>query len=154
MFQEVQELRSPEPKLAVLVLYTVSLYKWTSELFLTYCHLIWRLRYHDGNCSKSVAKKWICVLLISIVIISTCLLDQMQANSSGVEFLRTISKFRRERQFCHVLFTSSLKPEIRHFHVSGVVRAKKCTVKMCCSCFAFSTYCFFDVLVAVVIVAS
>lgn len=57
MFQDVQELRSPEPKLAVLVLCTVSLYKLTSELFLTYCHLIWRLRYHDGNGSKSVAKK-------------------------------------------------------------------------------------------------
>ena len=57
MFQDVQELRSPEPKLAVLLLCTVSLYKWTSELFPTYCHLIWRLRYHDGNGSKSVAKK-------------------------------------------------------------------------------------------------
>ena len=107
-----------------------------------------------GTAAKVLLKKRICVLLISIVIISTCLLDQVQANSSGVEFLRTISKFRRERQFCHALFTSSLKPEIRHFHISGVVRAKKCTVKTCCSCFAFSTYCFFDVLVAVVIVAS
>ena len=57
MFQDIQELRSPEPKLAVLVLCTVSLYKRTSELFPTYCHLLWRLRYHDGNGSKNVAKK-------------------------------------------------------------------------------------------------
>ena len=57
MFQDVQELRSPESKLAVLVLCTVSLCKGTSELFPTYCHLIWSLRDHGGNGSKNVAKK-------------------------------------------------------------------------------------------------
>ena len=56
MYQDIQELRTPEPKLAVLELCTVSLYKGTSKLFPTYCHLIWRLRYHDGNGSKNVAK--------------------------------------------------------------------------------------------------
>ena len=40
----------------------------------------------------------------------------MQANSSGVEFITTISKFRK-RKFLHRLVTSSLKYKIRHFHV-------------------------------------
>ena len=57
MYQDIQELRTPEPKLSVLVLCTVSLCKGTSKLFPTYCHLLWNLRYLDGNGSKNVAKK-------------------------------------------------------------------------------------------------
>ena len=38
-------------------------------------------------------------LSVSIVIISTGLLCQMQANSSGAEFLSTISKFKKRMNF-------------------------------------------------------
>ena len=40
----------------------------------------------------------------------------MQANSSRVEFITTISTFRK-RKFLHRLVTSSLKYKITHFHV-------------------------------------
>ena len=54
-----------------------------------------------------------------VVIISTRLLCQMQANSSGAESLATISKFRRKwkRKFRRHLSMSSLKRETRLFHV-------------------------------------
>ena len=53
---------------------------------------------------------------------------------------------------------SSIKREIRHFHVVVVQKqAKKCTksvmhVQSCC--LAYKTYCVFDVLVAVRVVGS
>ena len=46
-------------------------------------------------------------------------LFQLAYNASeffGVEFITTISKFRK-RKFLHRLVTSSLKYKIRHFHV-------------------------------------
>lgn len=54
-----------------------------------------------------------------VVIISTRLLCQMQANSSGAESLATISKFRKKwkRIFRRHLSMSSLKREMRLFHV-------------------------------------
>ena len=56
---------------------------------------------------------------VSILITPTRLLCQMQANSSGVEF-RWISinhiQVHEENEFCHYLFTSFTKHEIRHFH--------------------------------------
>ena len=61
-------------------------------------------------------------------------------------------KFRR------CLFTYSIKDEIGHFHVVVVQKqAKNCTkkrdhVQSCC--FAYKTYCFFDVLFAVRVVGS
>lgn len=54
-----------------------------------------------------------------VVIISTRLLFQMQANSSGAESLPTISKFRKKwkRKFRRHLSMSSIKHEMRLFHV-------------------------------------
>ena len=43
--------------------------------------------------TKTSDEKWIHIFSVSIVIIPTRLLCQMQANSSGTEFLSTISKF-------------------------------------------------------------
>ena len=80
---------------------------------------------------KLELEKWIHIFLVSIVIIPTRLLCQMQANSSGAEFLSTISKFIKRRKFCHCLLTFFTKREIRHFHVvvASAVTAKKCTKK-------------------------
>ena len=52
---------------------------------------------------------------VSIVIIPTRLLCQMQANSSGAEFLSTISKFMKRMNFV-IAYLRPLKHEIRHFH--------------------------------------
>ena len=54
---------------------------------------------------------------------------QKWANFLGVDFLGTALKFR-ERKICRRLFTSSIKREIRHFHVVFFVEAaEKCTKK-------------------------
>ena len=45
---------------------------------------------------------------------------QMLGNFSGVEFLRTVSKFRKKEGDCFV-FMSSTKCEIRPFHVIDIV---------------------------------
>ena len=75
----------------------------------------------------------------------------MQANSSGVEFITTISKFRK-RKFLYRLVTSSLKYKIRHFHVV-VEKERQNMYKKAWCCFAHSTYRFFDIFVLVAIVA-
>ena len=74
----------------------------------------------------------------------------MQANS-GVEFITTISKFRK-RKFLHRLVTSSLKHKIRHFQVVVEKERQKMYKKAWC-CFANSTYRLFDIFVLVAIVA-
>ena len=79
---------------------------------------------------KLELEKWIHIFSVSIVIIPTRLLCQMQANSSGAEFLSTISKFIKRRKFCHCLLTFFTKREIRHFsHGGSAVTAKKCAKK-------------------------
>ena len=94
--------------------------------------------------SKTSLEKWICVFSVSIVIIPTPLLCQMQTDSSGAEFLSTISKFRKRKKFCRCLFASSTKREIRHFHVVVVqwrqrnVQLKKRDARARC-CFALSS---------------
>ena len=87
------------------------------------------LRYHvdDGHTTKISLKKWIRVLSISIAIIPTRLLCQMQANSSGAEFLRTVSKFiKRKKISSSLVNVLHKKREIRQFHV---VVVQKCTKK-------------------------
>ena len=70
--------------------------------------------------AKTSLKKRIHFLSIFIVISPSHLLCQMQANSPGVEFLRTATMHapaKRETKFCRPLFTCSTKREIRHFYV-------------------------------------
>ena len=75
-----------------------------------------------------------------------------KANFSGVDYLGTAFKFRKRKKIV-VLFTSSIKREIRYFHVVVVqgrqrnVQRSVMHVHSCC--FAQQTYCFFDVLVTV-----
>ena len=57
--------------------------------------LVWTLRSDDPTAAKTSLQKWICVLSVFIAIISTHWLCQMWANTPGIEFLRTIFKFRK-----------------------------------------------------------
>ena len=108
--------------------------------------------------TKTSLEKWICVLSISIAITPNHLLCQMQANPFWAEFLRTISSSERERKFSRCLFTSMIKREIRHFPVVVVQwrqrNVQKSVMHVQCCCLDYSTYCFFDVLVVVAVVAS
>ena len=90
---------------------------------------------------KTSLKKWICGFSIFIRIIPTHLLWQMNASSPS----------EKEREFCRCLFTSSVKHEIRHFHVPSRGRGKEMYEKARCTCkvvVLLITYCVFYVLVA------
>ena len=68
--------------------------------------------------TKTSHEKWICFFSVFIVIIPTCLLCQVQANSSGAEFLSTISKFIEKKKILSCcLFTSFPERKNRHFDV-------------------------------------
>ena len=53
--------------------------------------------------TKTSHEKWIRIFSVFIVIIPTHLLCQMQANSSGAEFLSTISKFMKRKKILSLL---------------------------------------------------
>ena len=48
--------------------------------------------------------------------------------------LKNHIQVQKRKTILYASFTSSMKLEMRHFHISGAGRAKKCTVKVCCSC--------------------
>ena len=102
------------------------------------------LRYHGSDADE----KWICVLMIRLWLFQLAYFFKLQANSSGAESLPTISKFRKKwkRKFRRHLFMSSIKHEMRLFHVV--------VVQWWQLLFAQAIYCLFDVLVAVAAVAS
>ena len=91
---------------------------------------------------------------VSIVIIPTHLLCQMQANSSGAEFLSTISKFIKRKKISSLLvyITSFTKREIGHYHLVVVQwrqrNVQKSVMHVQSCCFALSSYSFFCFLVA------
>ena len=98
---------------------------------------------------------------VSIVIIPSRLLCQMQANSSGAELLSTTSKLIKRKKILpllvYVLYKLALtagivKREIRHFHVVVVQwrqrNVQKSVMHVQSCCFALSSYCFFYFLVA------
>ena len=65
---------------------------------------------------KTSHEKWIRFFSVFIVIIPTRLLCQVQANSSGAEFLSTISKFIEKKKILSCcLFTSFPEHKNRHF---------------------------------------
>ena len=78
-------------------------------------------------------EKGIGIFTVSIVIIPTRLFCQMQANSSGTEFLSTISKFMKRLNFC--LFTSFTKHELGIFIGSRAV-----DVQLFLTCQAIAQY--------------
>ena len=63
--------------------------------------------------------------LFSIVIIPTHLLSQMQANSSGAEFLSTISKFMKRMNFVIACLRPSQNVKLGIFMGSRTVDSKE-----------------------------
>jgi len=83
------------------------------------------------------------------VIIPTSLLCQMRANSSGAEFLSTISKFMKKMNFVIACLLPSQNLKLGIFTSNRAVDGKEKSmmhVESCC--FALSSYCLFDFLVA------
>ena len=97
--------------------------------------------------TKTSFKKRICVLSICVTI------TLFETNS-----LELYSSSERETKFCRRLFTSSIKREIRHFQVMVEQwlqrNGRKSMMHVQNCCFASSTNCFFDILVAVTVMAS
>ena len=99
--------------------------------------------------TKTSHEKWIRIFSVFIVIIPTRSLCQMQANSSGAEFLSTISKFIEKKKILSCcLFTSFPERKNRHFHVVVVQwrqrNVQKSVMHVQSCCFALSSYCFFN----------
>ena len=75
-------------------------------------------------------EKGIHIFSVSIVIIPTRLLCQMQANSSGAEFLSTISKFMKRMNFVIACLRPSQNMTDSAFsRVVVLFTVKKCTKK-------------------------
>ena len=96
-------------------------------------------------------EKGIHIFPVSIVIIPTRLLCQMQAKSSGAEFLSTISKFMKSMNFVIACLRPSQNMKLSIFTgsraVDGKEMYKKCDARAKFF-WALSSYCLFDFLVA------
>ena len=114
------------------------------------------LRSEDRDGSKNVAQK-----LNS----RSINLNRDYSNSNGfVKCRRTFLELNSlepcpssEREFCRPLYTSSIKREIRHFHVVVVQWRQRNVQKTLCTCkvvVLLKSVSFFDVLVAAAIVRS
>ena len=79
-------------------------------------------------------EKWIHIFSISIVINPTRLLCQMQANSSGAEFVSTISKFMKRMNFVTACLRSSQNVILGIFTGSRAVDGKEMNRKAWCTC--------------------
>ena len=84
--------------------------------------------------------------LFHLVYFVKCWQMFLELNSKG------LSKFRKRKESCCLVFPSSTKREFRHFHVVVGQRRQRNVQKSCC--FANQTHCFFAVLVAVRVVAA
>ena len=71
---------------------------------------------------------------VSIMIILTCLLCQMQADSSGAEFLSTISKFMKRMNFVVACLRPSQNMKLGIFTGSRAVDGKEMYKKVWCTC--------------------
>ena len=78
-------------------------------------------------------EKWIHIFSVSIVIIPTRLLCQMQANSSGAEFLSTISKFMKRMNFVIACLRPSQNVKLGIFTGSRAVDGKEMYKKAWCT---------------------
>ena len=79
-------------------------------------------------------EKGIHIFSVSIVIIPTRLLCQMQANSSGAEFLLTISKFMKRMNFVIPCLRPSQNVKLGIFMGSRAVDGKEMYKKVWCTC--------------------
>ena len=73
---------------------------------------------------KRRMEKWIHIFSVSILIIPTRLLCQMQANSSGAEFLSTISKYMKRMNFIIACLRPSQNMKLGIFTGSRAVDGK------------------------------
>ena len=92
-------------------------------------------------------EKGIHIFSVSIVIIPTHLLCEMQANSSGAEFLSTIPKFMKRMNFFIACLRPSQNMKLGIFTGSRAVDGKESVMLVQSCCFALSSYCLFDFLV-------
>ena len=85
------------------------------------------IRSDDAMTAKMMLKR-------CVVVIPYHLFWQMQANPSGVEFLRKISKFRKRNKILLCLPAFSIKCKIRHYFTFSVMQkcrefiSKKCDI--------------------------
>ena len=79
-------------------------------------------------------EKGIHIFSVSIVIIPTRLLWQMQANSSGAEFLSTISKFMKRMNFVVACLRPSQNMKLGIFTGSRAVDGREMYKKVWCTC--------------------
>ena len=79
-------------------------------------------------------EKWIHIFSVSVVIIPTRLLFQIQANSSGAEFVSTISKFMRKMNFVTTCLRPSQNVKLGIFTGSRAVDGKEMYKKAWCTC--------------------
>ena len=86
-------------------------------------------------------EKWIHIFSVSIVIIPTRLLCQMQANSSGAEFLSTISKFMKRMNFVIACLRPSQNVKLGIFTGSRAVDGKEMYKKAWCTCKVVALHC-------------
>ena len=84
--------------------------------------------------TKTSHEKWIHIFSVSIVIIPTRLLCQMQANSSGAEFLSTISKFMKRMNFAIAFLRPSQNLKLGTYRSSRAVDGKEMYKKAWFTC--------------------
>ena len=91
--------------------------------------------------TKTSHEKWIRIFLVFIVIIPTRSLCQMQANSSGAEFLSTISKFMKRMNFVIACLRPSQNVKLGIFTGSRAVDGKEMYKKAWCTCKVVVLHC-------------
>ena len=92
------------------------------------------LRSNDATATGTSVKKWICVLSVFIVIISTLLLCRMQASPPEAEYQGTISKLSERCKISSLLVYVLHKTRNQTFSGSREKTGKKCTKKFLCTC--------------------
>ena len=91
--------------------------------------------------TKTSHEEWTHIFSVSIVIIPTHLLCQMQANSSGAEFLSTISKFMKRMNFVIACLRPSQNVKLGIFTGSRAVDSKEMYKKAWCTCKVVVLHC-------------
>ena len=130
-----------------------------SSIFKKLWVVIGTLSKDDDDGSENVGKKWIYVLSNLIASVWTRSICQMQATFPGLEFLRILfTGSKRGRKIRRRMSTSSIKRQIRRFHVVVVQwTSKKCTKKRDARVgllFWSLNLLFFEVVVVVVVVVA
>ena len=92
------------------------------------------LRSNDATATRTSVKKWICVLSVFIVIISTLLLCRMQASPPEAEYQETISKLSERSKISSLLVYVLHKTRNQTFSRSREKTETKCTKKFLCTC--------------------